>query len=218
MVITKRKGRIVRSFFFFPLNQAACIYPSPFAGLTTWKKRRPQSERLEQGTVPEWPPLPFGDAPLPVSLKGIPRKLGFVVSSPPPKANPFPHFFSKVTTFNHSRDGPPALSQTTSWEGARRSVPIHRGCPGKAGGALFPALRTPSHPTEAPASACTLLKLGLEVLTRVTAAAVAPRMTWKRKGPARILEFQVSVGLDFTGNNALTKSKNKTNTSGRTYH
>lgn len=75
-------------FFFFFLNQAAFIHPASCAGLITWEKRRPQSERPEQGTVPKLPPLPFGDAPLPVRPKGIPEKLGFVVSSQPRKASP----------------------------------------------------------------------------------------------------------------------------------
>lgn len=91
-------------FFLLPLHRAAFLHPASLAGLITWEKRRPPSERCKQGPAPEWPPLPFGDAPLPVPPKGIPKKLGFVVFSRPALLH---SLAPRIRSFSHSRDGLP---------------------------------------------------------------------------------------------------------------
>lgn len=142
--------------------------------MITWKKYRPQSERLKQGTVPGWPPLPPGDAPLPVRLKGCSQEARFCSFQPTSKSRSSfsPRFFPKVTTFNHSRDGPPDLIQTILRKGSRRNVPTTVGAQDKPESSRLCATPTGQLLQHLP-------QRRREVLTRITAAAAAPGMTWK---------------------------------------
>lgn len=152
LVIIERNGRLACSFLlcfcFCFLNPAACVHPASFAGWITGKKRRPQSERLKQGTVPGWLPLPFLTLHFLSVQKAIPKKLGFVVSSPRPKASPaLSYFFPKVTSFSHSRE--PDFPQIIFRKGGGRSVPTTKGdpeCRDRPTGSV-PELRTPWRPT-----------------------------------------------------------------------
>lgn len=77
--------------FFFSSPNPRSVHPSCLIrGVITREKHRPHRERLEQRTVPGGRPA------LPVTLhfllgrEAAPEKLGFVVSSPRPKASPAP--------------------------------------------------------------------------------------------------------------------------------
>lgn len=128
---TERASRLLVSFVFSFcfLKPAACVRPASFAGWITGEKRRPQSERPKQGTVPGGLPLPFLTLHFLLVQMAIPKKLGFVVSSPRPKASPaLPYFFPKVTSFSPSRE--PDLPQIIVRKGGGRSVPTTKGDPG----------------------------------------------------------------------------------------
>lgn len=169
VVITERNGRLACSFLLFFsfcfLNPAACVHPASFAGWITGEKRRPQSERPKQGTVPGGLPLPFLTLHFLLVQKAIPKKLGFVVSSPRPKASPaLPCFFPKVTSFSHSRE--PDLPQIIFRKGGGRSVPTTKGDPGsrdRPTGSVPDSARPGDHHQ----FACPALQTGWESLTGI---------------------------------------------------
>lgn len=137
-------------FCFFP-NPVACKDLASLAGWITWMKRWPQRESLKQGAVPGGHPSLSVTLHFLLDYKAVPKKLGFVVSSPPPKAgrplSPFLpqdntlYSFRWWTTWPYPSNFPERRPKTSSND---------RGCPGQARRASLPELRTSLRPTKEP--------------------------------------------------------------------